>query len=381
MQTGSSTAREIPIEGPDDDIPTAQHRRVAGTLRPEGAHTPAVPAPRSHPPANRRGRHVHATPAGPPAWAHCCRLTGPVIHELPDHEHHLHSHLYLNSSQPDSVEEPEGESRGEAIQLAAPASLEGASGAPCCFCSLQCGWLIRQIQKRQSLAFAQASRADESHNVPRSHHHHQQRQQPAGVSLPPPPPPPAADQGPPLAAASRAQQSQQGSPLRAPAAIRVQASPAARARPGAAAEPEEPGSPLLVHVEEGMLHGDTPRHNASAAAGPLPDWLTGDESDPATMQWQPASQQQQGAGLDVRTPAGQPSAAGASPDAPAAAAASRAPAWPGSAGRGADAGRATAEAPPVGIRHRTRCGMGGGCCLLLSAAACCMLLLLPLLLP
>ena len=51
-----------------------------------------------------------------------CRLTGPLIHELPDspehsqHHHrqhhphqHQHSHLPVDSSRPDSVEEPEGD--------------------------------------------------------------------------------------------------------------------------------------------------------------------------------------------------------------------------------------------------------------------------------
>lgn len=54
----------------------------------------SVPHPRSHPCLS------------PP------RLTGPLIHELPDHEEHMHQDLIFSPSQPDSVEEPEGEGLG-----------------------------------------------------------------------------------------------------------------------------------------------------------------------------------------------------------------------------------------------------------------------------
>jgi hypothetical protein len=36
------------------------------------------------------------------------RLTGPLIHELPEQEHVHPHHRYFTSSQPDTVEEPEG---------------------------------------------------------------------------------------------------------------------------------------------------------------------------------------------------------------------------------------------------------------------------------
>lgn len=62
-----------------------------------GPHPPSPAPPCISPPAC-----LALHPASP------VRLTGPLIHELPDHEEHLHQGLIFSPSQPDSVEEPEG---------------------------------------------------------------------------------------------------------------------------------------------------------------------------------------------------------------------------------------------------------------------------------
>ncbi|KAL4430385.1 hypothetical protein ABPG77_002191 [Micractinium sp. CCAP 211/92] len=163
-----TSAREIPIEGPSDD-------------------------------------------EGEPAMQH--RLTGPLIHELPDHEEHMHQDLIFSPSQPDSVEEPEEPGAAPFLQHSHPPQQE------------------QQQQQRQ--------------------------QQQGGDPLasmgtgPPPhvpsPPRPAPGPLPPLRAG------------RAPPG----GGPAPPAGTGGLAAGEEPGSPLLVHLAEGMVLSEgSPRFTA-----------------------------------------------------------------------------------------------------------------------
>ncbi|KAL4419901.1 hypothetical protein ABPG75_006999 [Micractinium tetrahymenae] len=227
---GSATAREIPIEGPSDE-----------------EREPAVPH----------------------------RLTGPVIHELPDHDDHLHHDLLFSPSQPDSVQEPDDPS----------------------------------------------ARPYEHHPPPQQqpylfHPHHQQQQEQqqqqspvdplASMGTGPPPHMPSPPRPPPRPPPVR---TEAAGPW-APGSGSGGAGGAGGGR--ATAGEEEPGSPLLVHLAEGMVLSDSsPRFQARsprfAEQQEVPPWRApggGGFSGTPSHAAAPAPQQPEGP-----APLGQPAPA------------------------------------------------------------------------
>ncbi|KAI3425292.1 hypothetical protein D9Q98_009058 [Chlorella vulgaris] len=216
----SSTAREIRIDGPEDDAQPTQNRSA-----------------------------------------------GPVIHELPDHEEP--GYLFLSSSQPDHVHEPEDESyhhkNGQVHTPATLTPLDASAPPPAADqrASAPAPDVVTQVGPQHHAQQPQQQQAQQQQQQQQQHHSQQQQQQ------------------------------QQPATVRAPKGIRVRAAAdaagnnAQEAAPKAAAAPaaeggeeEEPGSPLLVHLQAGMLRGgDTPRHHHSHGAhggAASPDWLGND---------------------------------------------------------------------------------------------------------